>query len=150
MSRPPNHITLAPSRRVTATFVAVFLIGTLVGALLYRGFQDVTVSDFFTHTSNPVTNAARINQKYVHDYHLSADEQARIAPLVREMTQRIYVTRRRFGVDIVATLDDYHRQIGAQMTPDHRAAYEKANDERRKRMSKFLLLDQPSLNPGQK
>ena len=136
-------MTFLPSRKIALVFVAVFIIGAVVGALLCLAFQDMTVPRLLTRTADPVSNAARINDKYVREYHLTADEQARIAPLTRKMAQSLYLTRRQFGVDIIGTLDDYHRQIGAQMRPDHRAAFEKANEERRKRLSSVLLLDQP-------
>jgi uncharacterized membrane protein len=135
-------MSLFPSRKVTAVFVAVFLIGALVGGLFITTFRDMTLPRFLTSTGDPKSMAARINQKYIREYQLTADEQARIAPLTQEMTQRLYVIRRQFGVDIMATLDDYHQRIGAQMNPDHRDAFQKANEERRKRMSTILLLDQ--------
>jgi hypothetical protein len=142
-------MSLFPSRKIGAAFLGVFLIGAVVGGLLVTAFQDMRLPRFLTQTGDPKTMAARINQKYITEYHLTADEQARVAPLVGEMTQKLYVTRRDFGVDIIATLDDYHRKIGDQMTPDHRLAYEQANEERKKRMSAMLLLDSSSAaTPG--
>jgi hypothetical protein len=143
-------MTLLPSRKLSAAFVGVFLIGGLVGGLLVLTFTDMKLSHFMTVTTDPQSMAARINQKYVQDLHLSADEQARIAPLIREMTQHLYLVRRQFGVDIVATLDDYHQKIGAEMTPEHREAFEKWLAERQKRMSSMLLPDQPPVETGGK
>jgi hypothetical protein len=143
-------MTLLPSRKVGIAFAGVFLIGGLVGALLVGAFHDMSLSRLFVSTADPKSMAARIDQKYVQQYQLTADEQARIAPLIREMTQRLYFTRRQFGVDIIATLDEYHGKIAEQMTPEHRAAFQKANEERRKRMSSLLLLDQPAPGAGQK
>jgi hypothetical protein len=99
---------------------------------------------FMTSTTDPKSMAVRINQKYVEEYHLSADEQKRIAPLTQEMTQRLYVLRHQFGVDIIAAIDDYHAKIAEQMSPDHRAAYQAAYAARKKRMSAMLLPDQPA------
>jgi hypothetical protein len=141
---------MLPSRKITAAFAGVFLIGALAGGLLTSTWKDADFSSFLTKTSDPKGMASRISQKYVRDYQLSADEQARIAPLIEEMTQHLYLDRRQFGVDILATLDDYHAKIGAQMSPDHRQAYEKANQERKRRMSTMLLLDQPDAVQGQK
>jgi len=135
---------LLPSRKLSAAFFGVFLIGAAVGALVLISFSDMRFTRFLTSTSDPISMAARINQKYVKEYQLSADEQARIAPLTQQMTQQLYMTRRQFGVDIIATLDDYHRKIGEQMSPEHRAAFEKANIDRKKWMSTMLLLDQPA------
>lgn len=136
-------MTLLPSRKVAGAFLGVFLIGAIVGGLLVTTFQDLRLSHFLVSTSDPKSMAAHINQKYVREYNLTADEQARIAPLTQEMTQRLYLTRRQFGVDIIATLDDYHRQIGDRMLPEHREAFQKANEDRRKRMGGMLLLDSP-------
>ena len=108
-------MTLLPSRKLSAAFVGVFLIGGLVGGLLVMAFTDMKLSHFMTVTSDPQSMATRVNQKYVQAFNLNADEQARIAPLIREMTQHLYLVRRQFGVDIIATLDDYHQKIGAQI-----------------------------------
>ena len=143
-------MSIFPSRNVTATFLFVFLIGTVVGGLLVKAFQDIRFSQFLVHTADPKSMATRINQKYLTEYNLSQDEMARIEPLTQQMTQQLYLTRRQFGVDIIQTLDDYHHKIAEQMAPEHREAYEKANVERRARMSSMLLLDQPSPDTGAK
>jgi uncharacterized membrane protein len=132
---------MAPSRKLVSTFVGVFIIGGIVGALVFWMFQDARFSRFLTLTGNPTTMAAHINQKYVKEYDLTPDEQTRVAPLTTEMTQDLYRIRRQFGIDIVSTLKDYHEKIGAQMTPEHRQAFQQANVEREKRMSALLLID---------
>jgi hypothetical protein len=143
-------MSIFPSRNVTVTFLFVFLIGTVVGGLLVKAFQDIRFSQFLVHTADPKSMAARINQKYATEYQLTPDEMTKIEPLTQQMTQQLYLTRRQFGVDIIATLDDYHHRIAEQMIPEHRAAYEKANVERRKRMSSMLLLDQAPADAGAK
>jgi hypothetical protein len=130
--------------------VGVFLIGALVGALLHWSVSDMRFSRFLTNTGDPKTMSARISQKYIKEYNLDADEQARIAPLTQQMAQQLYLTRRQFGVDIISILDDYHHRIGEQMSPQHRAIFEQGNVERMKRMSAMLLLDQPAPAVGQK
>jgi hypothetical protein len=142
-------MTLLPSRKVSAAFIGVFLVGTLVGAMLVVAFQDMRFSHFLVSTSDPKSMAERINQKYVKDFGLSSSEQQRIVPLTQEMTQRLYMIRRQFGVDIIATMDEYHQKIGAEMTAEHRTAFESVNLERRNRMSAMLLLNQPA-DLGQK
>jgi hypothetical protein len=136
-------MTMLPSRKVGVAFVGVFLVGAVVGGLIDSTFHDMRFSQFMSRTGDPKSMAAHINQKYVDEYHLSADEQARIAPLTQAMSQRLYVVRRQFGVDIMAAIDEYHGKIAEQMTPEHRAAYQAASVDRRKRMSAMLLLDQP-------
>jgi hypothetical protein len=136
-----------PSRKIGAAFVGVFLIGATVGALLVTTFQDMRFPRFLTMTGNPTSMGARINQKYLKEYQLSPAEEARVAPLTQDMADHLYLIRRQFGVDILATLDDYHQKIGEQMTPDHRSAFEKTNEERKKRMSSILLLDAPGAAP---
>jgi hypothetical protein len=143
-------MSIFPSRNITAAFLFVFLIGTVVGGLLVKAFQDIRFSQFLVHTADPKSMASRINQKYLTEYQLTPDEMAKIEPLTQQMTQQLYVTRRQFGVDIIGILDDYHHRIGEQMLPEHRVAYEKANVERRKRMSDTLLLDQTPADTGAK
>ncbi len=137
-------ISMLPSRKITAAFIGVFLIGAIVGGLIMMDYTDVRLSRFLNRTGDPNAMALRINQKYADDYELTTDEQNRIAPLVKEMAQHLYQERHQFGADILGTLDEYHRKIGEQMTPEQRAAYEKANDERRKRMSSLLSDPAPS------
>ena len=141
---------MLPSRKITAAFAAIFFIGALVGAMIT---WDLTVSKlpgFLKRTGDPASMADRINQKYIKDYQLTPDEQSRIAPLTKEMAQRLYHIRSKFAVDIISTLDDYHGKVAEQMTPAQCAAYEKANEERKKRMSAMLLPDQSSPAQGQK
>jgi len=112
-------------------------------------FTDQRLSKFFTHTNDPAGMAQRFNQRLVTDYHMSDEEQARIKPLTAAMAQRIFELRRKFGADIIATFDDYHQQVAAQMTPEQREAYQKLNAERRQRMTEMLLPDaKPTTGTG--
>ena len=143
------------SRIITGEFAAVFLIGVVVGGLV---MWDVVVWNYpansgltnFMTKSNDSDSVMvdRINQKYVKEYHLTPDELNRIQPLVKEMAQHMSHIRRQFGIDIISTLKEYHQKIGDQMTPEHRQAFQLANQEREKRMSALLLLDDASA--GQK
>jgi hypothetical protein len=138
---------MLPSRKLALAFAGVFLIGAGVGGLLVFTLQDMRLSKFLTHTGDPKSMALRLSQKYAREENLTPDEQARIAPLTRDMADRLYQLRRRFGLDIVATLDDYHQRIGAQMTPEHRRLFDQANEERKKRMSAMLLLEPAPPDP---
>lgn len=140
---------MLPSRKITAAFIGVFLIGAIVGGLIVMDYTDTRLSRFINNSRAPEANAIRINQKYVKDYQLTPDEQKLIEPLVKEMTQQLYQERRQFGTEIIGTLDEYHQKIGELMTPEQRAAYEKVNAERKKWMSKVLLY-QASETQGQK
>jgi hypothetical protein len=139
---------MLPSRKIIIAFAAVFILGGGVGALLESTFQDARLNKFFTSTGDPKSMAVRINAKYAKEENLTPDEIARIAPLTEEMTQHLYEVRRQFGIDIVSTLKDYHQKIGEQMTPEHRQAFQLANQDREKRMSGLFLLDDASA--GQK
>ena len=138
------------TRKITAEFIGVFLIGALAGGLVTWSYTDTRLSTFMSRTNDPDSMVARIDKKYADEYHLTPDEQSRIEPLTKEMTRRLYQIRRQFGVDVIATLDDYHGKIAEQMDPTQREAYEKANEERKKRMSVMLLPDQSSPTQEQK
>jgi hypothetical protein len=142
-------MSMLPSRKITAAFIGVFLIGAIVGGLVIMDYTDTRLSRFLNHTGDPESMAARINQKYRNDYKLSSEEQSRIAPLVKEMTRQLYQERRQFGTNVINTLDEYHQKIAEQMTPEQREVYAKVNEDRKKRMS-TLLLDQAPTTPGQK
>jgi hypothetical protein len=49
----------------------------------------------------------------------------------------------------MATLDNYHQKIAEQLTPEHRAAYEKAIAEHKMKLAS-MLLDQSSPSQEQK
>jgi len=138
-------MSFVPSRKIAAAFIGVFLIGTVVGALVMMDYTDKRLSRFFNNTSDPGSMATRINQKYITDYQLTSDEQTRIAPLIKEMTQQLYQERRQFGTEVIGTLDEYHQKISEQMTPEQREVYSKVNEERKKGLSSLLLSD-PTLS----
>jgi hypothetical protein len=140
------------SRKIAGEFAAVFLIGAVVGGLVaWDCTTDTELTKFMTKTNDSDSvMVARINQKYVDEYHLTSDEIARIQPTVKEMAQKMSHIRHQFGIDIISTYGDYHDKIAEQLTPDHRAAYEKASTERKKQLSDLLKLDQNPSDPGQK
>ena len=116
--------------------------GLFAGALLYMNFADFRFYNFLNRTNDPASLAIRLDKKLLDDYRLTPDEQQRISPLTREMAQNLYQLRRKFADDVLATLDDSHQKIAQQMTPTQREAYQKANDERRKR-ALSMLMPQP-------
>jgi hypothetical protein len=130
---------MLPSRRLAAAFICVFILGALAGGLLSLNIADLRFYNFLNRTNDPASLAIRLNEKLAKDYQLSADEQTRIAPLTREMAQNLYVLRRKFASDVLATLEDSHRKISAQMTPAQQEAYQKANGDRRKRAVSMLM-----------
>ena len=140
-------MAMRPTRKIIADFIGVFLIGALAGGLVTWSYTDTRLSTFMSRTNDPDRMVARIDKKYADEYRLTPDEQSRIEPLTKEMTRRLYQIRRQFGVDVIATLDDYHGKIAEQMDATQREAYEKANEERKKRMSVMLHPDQNL--PGQ-
>ena len=156
---------MRPTRKIVAEFAGVFLIGAVVGGMATWSYTteqysnlpdlygritlprpvDTTLNTFMSRTADSSDSMlARMNQKYVDDYHLTPDEMTRIEPTLKAMSQDIYQVRHQFGVDIVGTLDKYHAQIAAQLTPEHRVAYQAAMADRRKKLSSLLLLDEGS------
>jgi hypothetical protein len=140
------------SRKIAGEFAALFLIGAVVGGLVMWDYtSDTEMTKFMTKTNDSDSvMVARINQKYISEYHLSQDEIDRIQPTVKEMAQRMSHIRHQFGVDIISTYSDYHDRISAQLTPEHRDAYDKASIERKKQLSDLLKLDQSPSDQGQK
>jgi uncharacterized membrane protein len=160
-------MAMRPTRKIIAEFVGVFLIGAGAGGLITWSyytdaensnlqfpvlrFPDTTLSTFMSRTNDdPDSIGARMNKKYADEYHLTPDELSRIQPTIKEMAQQIYQVRHQFGVDVMAMLDKYHQEIAEQLTPEHRAAYEAAMAERRKKLAKVLLPDQSSPSQGAK
>jgi uncharacterized membrane protein len=137
-------MAMRPTRKIIADFIGVFLIGALAGGLVTWSYTDTRLFTFMSRTNDPDSMVARINKKYADEYHLTPDELNRIQPTIKEMAQHVYQVRHRFGLDIMTTLDEYHQKIAAQLTPDHRAAYEKSIAERKKKLTSMLLPDQSS------
>jgi len=161
---------MRPTRKIIVEFIGVFLIGAGAGGLAtwsytdteLSGMQisdagpprppasDTQLSTFMSRTNDADSMVARMNKKYADEYHLTPDELSRIQPTIKEMARHIFQVRHQFGLDIMSTLDDYHQKIAEQLTPEHRAVYEKAIDEHRKKLNSMLLLDQSSPTQGSK
>lgn len=136
--------------KIAMEFAAVFLIGAVAGGLVTWSYTDTQLSTFMSRTNDPDNWVARIDKKYVDDYHLSPDELQSIQPDVKQMAQAMYQVRHQFGVDVITTLDKYHAQIAAKLTPEHRALYEKGIADKRNKLSTLLMLDQGSPGTGGK
>ena len=70
---------------------------------------------------------------------------SRIAPLAREMARNLYTLRQKFADDVLASIDASHEKIAAQMSPAHRAAYQKDNLDRHQRAASMLM---PASSPA--
>jgi hypothetical protein len=127
------------TRKLGAMFFCVFVLGAVAGALVVANMGGMRFSDFLNRTNDPASLAHRIDKKLAAQYHLSAEEQGRIAPLTREMSGNLYKVRQTFAEQALATLDDSHAKIAAAMDPAHRDAYLKDNEDRRKRATQMLM-----------
>ena len=141
---------MANTRKLVAQFVGVFVIGALAGGLITYSVSDTTLATAMSHWNNADALESRINAKYANDYHLTPEEMDKIKPLTKQLAQDIYKIRHQFGVDIVDTLNRDHAAIAAQLTPEHRAAYEAKVNDRTNKFGAMLLGDQSSPAQGQK
>src|SRR5271167_4658180 len=124
-----------PSRKIVWAFAAIFLIGALVGGLVVWDLTDNQLPTFLKRTGDPISMAARIHQKYVADYQLTPDQMVQIDPMTLDMTQQLFHLRNQFAADVLSTMDNYHAKVSAYMTPAQRVIYDKANVDRKQRMS---------------
>jgi hypothetical protein len=138
------------SRKITAAFIATFLLGGMAGGLLEWDVTDTKLSDFMKHTADPDSMVTRIDQKYLVDYKLTPDQVARIQPLTTDMAQHLFQIRNQFGLDIISSLKDYHSKVSLVLTPDQNALYDKDNADRIKRMTGLLVPNQSSPPAPQK
>ncbi len=143
-------MTMRPTRKIVAEFIAVFLIGGVAGGLVEWCYTDTQLTTFMSRSADPDSMIARINKRYTDDFHLTPDELDKIQPEIKEMAQHVYQIRHQFGVDIMAVMDDYHQKIAAQLTPEHRDAYLKAIGIHRDKLNALLLPDQASPSPASK
>jgi hypothetical protein len=142
---------MRPTRKIIADFIAVFLIGTVAGGLIaWSCYSDTQLTTFMSRANDPDSMVARMNKKYADEFHLTPDEINRIQPEVKEMAQHLYQLRHQFGVDVIATLDAYHQNVAAQLTPEHRDAYLKFVGDHQKKLNSALLPDQGSPSTGSK
>ena len=138
------------SLKVVLAFLVVFLIGGVVGGLVIFNLADLRFSKFLNRANDPASMALRINQKLVSEYNLTEDQQKNIAPLTREMAEKMHQLRRQFGEGVVATMDSYHQKVAEQMAPAQREGYEKMNIERHQRAVDTLLPERVSANSERK
>ena len=132
-----------PSRKLALIFLCVFLLGGVAGALVFYDVSPVPFSDFLNRTSDPDDVARRLDKRLAANYQLDADEQARISPITRELGQNLFHLRQKFAHDVLATLDDAHAKIAAQMRPEQRAQYLKDMAEKRRQHAAILLSGDP-------
>ena len=141
---------MANTRKLVAQFVGVFVIGALAGGMMSYSFSDTSLATAMSHWNNADAMEARINAKYAKDYQLTPDELDKIKPLTKQLAQDLYKIRHQFVVDIIDTLNRDHAAIAAQLTPEHRAAYEAKMTDRTSKLNTALLGDQSSPTQGQK
>jgi len=141
---------MANTRKLVAQFVGVFVIGALAGGLLSYSLSDTSLATAMSRWNNADSLEARINARYAQDYQLTPEEMDKIKPLTKQLAQDVYKIRHQFGVDIVDTLNRDHAAIAAQLTPEHRAAYEAKVNDRTNKLGAILLGDQGSPTQGQK
>jgi len=139
---------MRPTVKIIAEFVGVFLIGGLAGGLLEWSYTDNQMSSFMTRTTSADGLAQRISTRYQTDYHLTPEEMQKIQPDIVALAQHMSALRHQFGVDALSTLDEYHAKIAAELTPEHRAIYEAAQVERKKKMATLLLPDPVAQTSG--
>jgi hypothetical protein len=141
------------TRKIVGEFAAIFLIGVVVGGLIMWDIaSDTELTKFMAKTNDSDSvMVARINQKYITEYHLTPEEIDKIQPMVKEMAQKMGHIRRQFGIDIISAFSDYHDKIAEQLTPEHRDAYLKTSADRKKQLGELLKIDQnSSSDQGQK
>lgn len=136
---------MPPSRKLAVMFACVFVLGAIAGALVSMNFGTLRFADFLNRTNDPASLGQRINANLAAQYHLDAEEQSRIAPLAREMARNLYTLRQKFADDVLASIDASHEKIAAQMSPAHRAAYQKDNLDRHQRAASMLM---PASSPA--
>jgi hypothetical protein len=141
---------MANTRKLIAQFLGVFVIGALAGGLISYTLPDSSLATAMSRWNNADSLEARINSKYVNEYHLTPDEMEKIKPLTKQLAQDIYKIRHQFGVDMVDTLNRDHAAIAAQLTPEHKAAYEAKMTDVTGKISTALIGDQSSPTQGQK
>ncbi|HEX4141485.1 MAG TPA: hypothetical protein VHY09_14140 [Candidatus Methylacidiphilales bacterium] len=141
---------MANTRKLIAQFVGVFVIGALAGGLVSYSLSDTSLTMAMSHWNNADALEARINARYISDYHLTPDEMEKIKPLTKQLAQDLYKIRHQFGVDVIDTLNRDHAAIAAQLTPEHRSVYEAKMTDRTDKLSAALMGDQSSPAQGQK
>ncbi len=127
------------SRKLAASFFCVFLLGVVSGGLIIYDLLPSRFADFLNRTNDPDYIAQRVSTRLTAQYHLDADEQARIAPATRELGQNLYRIRQTFSHDVLAALDTSHAEIAAQLRPDQRAAYLKDMAGKRRQHVAMLM-----------
>ena len=137
---------MIPSRKLAASFFCVFVLGAVTGGLVVYDMTSMSFSKFLDRTNDPDSLAQRIDKKLAAKYQLDGDEQARIAPITRDLAQNLFQIRQKFGTDVMATLDAAHAKIAAQMTPAQRDAYLKDVQAKRLQHAAMLL---PATAPAQ-
>ena len=72
---------MRPTSKIIIDFILVFIMGALAGGLLTWKYIDTSLSGtnlttFMSRTNDPDSMVARMNKRYVEEYHLTRRDEA--------------------------------------------------------------------------
>jgi hypothetical protein len=133
------------SVRLILEFLGVFIMGLACGALVMPQAPS-SLDKFFVRTNDPQSMSERMMKKFTEKFHLTADEQTKLQPIVLQFSVSLYEERSKFGVDTMAIEDNYHQKMFAVLSPEHRALFESSYATYREHLSRAILI--PPITPS--
>ncbi len=111
-------------------FLLVFIAGALMG-----GFIGAThPRHFFFGRMHSHGLTERIRERLKYELELTPDQVAKLSPIIDQTADKLESIRIETAKRVRATLEESHRQIAPQLTPEQRLKLEKMEHSHRKRM----------------
>lgn len=120
--------------KVVLAFTGIFLAGVLVGGMATirwgRNFaQRQPMGEQF---------APRMMERLTSELQLTADQQAKIRPIIDARTTELRQLRRTTQKATANVLEHMQSDIAAQLTPEQKAKFEEQLKKQRERMRRFM------------
>ncbi len=116
--------------KLIAGFLLVFLTGGLTG-----GFIGATHGrHFFFGPPHSHGLPDRMRERLRRELELTPDQVARISPIIDQTSSKLEAIRIETAKRVRATMEESHRQIAPELTPEQRTKLEQIERSHRKRM----------------
>lgn len=127
-------MTMDKPWKVILAFTGIFLAGILVGGLVTLRWgrnivQRGPMGDQF---------APRMLERLTNDLQLTADQQAKIKPIIEERTAELRQLRRTTQKATANVLEHMQSDIAAQLTPEQKAKFEVELKKQREKLRHFM------------
>src|SRR3954471_21388235 len=113
--------------KLIAGFVLVFLAGAMTGAF----FAAVHARHIFIEFHHPEMVASRMKERLGSELKLTAEQEAKISPIVEKMAAQLDQIRKETGQRVHQAFMDAHRDMSSNLTDEQRKKLKELEERHR-------------------